>query len=207
VLATPNPSKTQNRADGATHNGKGAAGGGKAISEELQGNQALKALFGALYTLAKEKINDTARIAYVAIAVDFLLIFFLMLLPEYPWALDARHALYKVAFYVEFHLPIAYAGYRVYLGVFYVLVATLYLSTCICVWVGWCFKNDSFPFLWPIKVARIVVSLFVSMFYIASLNIFLIAMQCKPKTDADGVRHWEHIIYHIGALRACVLVC
>ena len=89
-------------------------------------------------------------------------------------------------------------GYRAYLGVFYVLVATLFLSTGICVWVGWCFKNDSFPFLWPIKVARVVVSLFVSMFYIASLNVFLIAMQCEPSTYG-GKRHWVHLIYHLGA--------
>jgi hypothetical protein len=98
-------------------------------------------------------------------------------------------------------------GYRFYLIVFYVLVATLFVSTGICTWVGWCFKNDSFPFLWPIKVARIVVSLFVSMFYIASLNIFLIAMQCEPTLDADtGKKHWVHLIYHLGEGRGGGLV-
>ena len=84
---------------------------------------------------------------------------------------------------------------------FYVLVAVLFISAGLCVWVGWCFKNDSFPFLWPIKVARIVVSVFVSMFYIASLNIFLIAVQCKPEVDAKGHKSWKHLIYHLGALR------
>ena len=93
-------------------------------------------------------------------------------------------------------------GYRFYLIFFYVLVATLFAATGICIWVGWCFKNDSFPFLWPIKVARIVVSVFVSMFYIASLNIFLIAMQCQPHTNAAGARHWVHLIYHLGGCRA-----
>jgi len=91
-------------------------------------------------------------------------------------------------------------GYRFYLIIFYILVATLFTSAGICIWVGWCFKNDSFPFLWPIKVARIVVSLFVSMFYIASLNIFLIALQCKPELDAKGKRHWVHLIYHLGVI-------
>lgn len=89
-------------------------------------------------------------------------------------------------------------GYRFYLIVFYILVAVLFASAAICVWVGWCFKNDSFPFLWPIKVARIVVSLFVSMFYIASLNIFLICIQCVPEIGEDGRRHWMHLIYHTG---------
>lgn len=54
--------------------------------------------------------------------------------------------------------------------------------------------NDSFPFLWPIKVARVVVSLFVSMFYIASLNIFLMACACEQ--DTDGV--WKHLVFHLG---------
>eukprot|EP00879_Flechtneria_rotunda_P031050 GHRR01033887.1.p1 GENE.GHRR01033887.1~~GHRR01033887.1.p1 ORF type:complete len:216 (-),score=55.63 GHRR01033887.1:411-998(-) len=55
--------------------------------------------------------------------------------------------------------------------------------------------NDSFPFLWPIKVARVVVSLFVSMFYIASLNIFLMASAC----DKQG-GHWKHIVFDVGKL-------
>jgi hypothetical protein len=102
------------------------------------------------------------------------------------------------------YLPQTLQGYRFYLIVFYVLVATLFTSTGICVWVGWCFKNDSFPFLWPIKVARIVVSLFVSMFYIASLNIFLIALQCEPELDTSGKHHWMHLIYDIGDLQTGV---
>lgn len=84
-------------------------------------------------------------------------------------------------------------GYTFYLVVFYILVVILFLSAAVCIWVGWCFKNDSFPFLWPIKLARVVVSLFVSMFYIASLNIFLIAIQCGNHSG-----HWEHLIYGIG---------
>jgi hypothetical protein len=56
----------------------------------------------------------------------------------------------------------------------------LYLSVAICVWVAWCFKNDSFPFLWPIKFVRVVVSVFVGTLYIASINIFLTVAQCVP---------------------------
>ncbi len=82
-------------------------------------------------------------------------------------------------------------GYTFYLAIFYILVSILFGSVAILIWVGWCFKNDNFPFLWPIKVARIVVSVFVSMFYIASLNIFLIALQCDVNT-------WKHHIYGCG---------
>lgn len=80
-----------------------------------------------------------------------------------------------------------------YLVIFYILVAILFVSVAICIWVGWCFMNDSFPFLWPIKVARVVVSLFVSMFYIASLNIFLMACAC----DNEGGK-WKHLFFQLG---------
>lgn len=48
----------------------------------------LTALFGALYTLAKEKINDTPTVAMLALIIDFLMIFTLILMPEYPWKAD-----------------------------------------------------------------------------------------------------------------------
>jgi len=87
-------------------------------------------------------------------------------------------------------------GYKFYLVVFYILAGILFISVAICIWVGWCFMNDNFPFLWPIKVARVVVSLFVSMFYIASLNIFLMACACKK----DEYTHkWLHLVWHNGA--------
>ena len=91
-------------------------------------------------------------------------------------------------------------GYTFYLSVFYTLVALLLVSTAICVWVGWCFSHDSFPFLWPIRVARVVVSVFFAMFYIAALNIFLTALQCSR--GADG--HWTHLVYGLGE---CVVGC
>jgi hypothetical protein len=91
------------------------------------------------------------------------------------------------------HLPPSHPqGYTFYLVVFYILVGVLFTSIGICVWVGWCFSNDNFPALWPIKVARVVVSVFVSMFYIASCNIFLTACQCSKH---DGV--WVHSVWKI----------
>jgi hypothetical protein len=56
--------------------------------EDQQGQSILTALFGALYTLAKEKINDSASIAMLAMWIDFLMIFTLLLMPEYPWKVD-----------------------------------------------------------------------------------------------------------------------
>lgn len=87
-------------------------------------------------------------------------------------------------------------GYTFYLAIFYIMVSILFISVAICVWVGWCFMNDSFPFLWPIKVARVVVSLFVSMFYLLSLNVFLVACACNKEDDG----HWKHLYFKVGEL-------
>eukprot|EP00882_Tetradesmus_deserticola_P006573 GHRQ01006917.1.p1 GENE.GHRQ01006917.1~~GHRQ01006917.1.p1 ORF type:complete len:1485 (+),score=562.58 GHRQ01006917.1:723-5177(+) len=128
----------------------------------------------------------------LAIWVDFLMIFTLLLMPEYPWLVQSDLWLYKVFYYIQIHLPIANAGYKFYLVIFYILAAILFISVAICVWVGWCFMNDNFPFLWPIKVARVVVSVFVSMFYIASLNVFLMACACKKDSHTN---HWLHLVW------------
>ena len=69
----------------------------------------------------------------------------------------------------------------------------LFISVAICIWVAWCFKNDSFPFLWPIKFVRVVVSVFFGTFYIASINIFLTASECVPKHGT-----WIHHIWEEG---------
>ncbi len=65
--------------------------------------------------------------------------------------------------------------------------------------MAWCFRNDSFPYLWPIKFVRLVASLFFGMFYIAALNIFLVVIECAPYKG-----HWVQHIWHVRELRpAC----
>lgn len=44
------------------------------------------ALFGVLYTLAKEKISDSAAVALANIIIDFVLIVLLFITPHYQWA-------------------------------------------------------------------------------------------------------------------------
>jgi hypothetical protein len=48
----------------------------------------LLGLFGTLYTLAKEKINDSRNFALATILIDFVMVVLLFIVPEYPWALE-----------------------------------------------------------------------------------------------------------------------
>ena len=44
--------------------------------------------------------------------------------------------------------PAPTQGYGFYVSVLYVLAAAILLSLLLCIWVGWCFKNDRFPAVW-----------------------------------------------------------
>jgi hypothetical protein len=59
--------------------GKGGGGDQEGIT---------KALFGALYTLAKEKFSDSAKVALLNVFVDFVLILVIFLHLEFPWAVN-----------------------------------------------------------------------------------------------------------------------
>ena len=126
-------------------------------NNKLQSGQdsgAIKALFGALYTLAKEKVTDSNWVAMVNVIVDFILILVIFLHLEYPWAIDPDNVVFKIFFWLEIQRPLAARGLAFYEVIFYLVCGILYLSVAICAWVAWCFKNDSFPFLWPIKFVR-----------------------------------------------------
>ncbi len=101
--------------------------------------------------------------------------------------------LFKVFYMLEVHKPLSALGYKFYTIVFYILSAMLFISVAICVWVAWCFKNDSFAFLWPIKFVRVVASLFFGMFYIAALNIYLVMIECAPEHGT-----WYQHVWHKG---------
>jgi len=108
------PPRCCRRTDGAGGGG-GGAGDPLAPGQQQQHDQQQQqrqgplttAVFGVLYTLAKEKISDSKAVALASVVVDFLLIGGILLLPEYPWALPAGHGLQRLVFYIEFHLPIA----------------------------------------------------------------------------------------------------
>lgn len=63
----------------------------------------------------------------------------------------APRRIFQLMWYLEFHKPVSYQGFSFYLAVFYLLVGTLFISVVLCVYTAWCFKNNNFPFVWPIK--------------------------------------------------------
>ncbi|GIL79405.1 hypothetical protein Vretimale_18290 [Volvox reticuliferus] len=185
---------------------------GKSVENQNSNNGFTTALFGVLFTLAKEKYSDSWKVAILTVIVDFLLILAIMFNLEYPWAVDPHNGIFKFFYMLEIHKPLSTAGYKFYVIVFYLLSAMLYVSVAICVWVAWCFKNDSFPYLWPIKFVRVVASLFFGMLYIAALNIFLVIIECAPEHGVWVQHIWHkeclampHLVHSIFSILSCLI--
>ncbi|KAG2450719.1 hypothetical protein HYH02_004557 [Chlamydomonas schloesseri] len=160
--------------------GGGGGGGDVGANDLLEQNQTVQAaVFGVLYTLAKEKLDTSKRFAFAKLILDFLQCFILIVNPSYGWAIDTNAWYWKAIKWVHFSNPIIAKGYNFFVAILYVLAAALAISIMLCVWVGWCFKNDRFPYVWPIKMLRIVVATFFVVFYIGSLAIFMVALSCR----------------------------
>lgn len=46
-------------------------------------------------------------------------------------------------------------GYGAYVALLYGMVTLLAVNIGLCVWVAWCFKEQKFPVVWPIKVSTV----------------------------------------------------
>jgi ABC-type spermidine/putrescine transport system permease subunit II len=58
------------------------------------------------------------------------------------------------------------------------MFVALCLVVALCVWVGWSFKNSRFDYVWPITVLRWYGKIFFQILDIASMSVFLVAMDC-----------------------------
>ena len=123
------------------HRDAHAPGGGKENAIKGTSKSGLiVGLFGTLYTLAKEKFSDSAKVAVTTVIIDFILILVIFLNLGYPWVVNPDLFVWQVGYYAEIHKPLAAKGYVFYQAIFYVLVVLLYVSVGICFWVAWCFK-------------------------------------------------------------------
>ncbi|KAG2493479.1 hypothetical protein HYH03_008295 [Edaphochlamys debaryana] len=170
-------------ANSVASDARSMAGGGAGevgANDLLEQNQTIQAaVFGVLYTLAKEKLDTSKRFAFARLVLDFLQCFILIVNPTYGWEIDTSAWYWKAINWVHFSNPIISKGYNFFVAILYTLAGALAVSIALCVWVGWCFKNDRFPYVWPIKMLRIVVATFFVVFYIGSLAIFMVALSCR----------------------------
>ncbi|GLC41288.1 hypothetical protein PLESTB_001078900 [Pleodorina starrii] len=149
-------------------------------------------IFGVLCTLRKENNEARVRIRWVLlkIALDALQLFTTVIAPaRQGWSIDANGPAWRVVSVLNFYW-IADITYGAYLATLYVMVGLLGLHVGLCVWVAWCFKEQKFPVVWPLKALRLFSSVFFQAFDVAALNLLQLGMTCRY-TDKESRMHFD----------------
>ncbi len=142
-------------------------------------------VFGALFTITKERGTSSKRMTILGIIVDFAQLLVFIMRPSFGWSpVVASFWTFTAVF--DFDNPlIGIQTYTVYVAFFALLCLALLFSLATCVFVGYNFKNNSFPFLWPIKFVRFVFGVFLSTFFISFINFLVIAIDCDIPPGAS----------------------
>lgn len=121
--------------------------------------------------------------------LDFLQILAFTLNQNVGWSAQLG-IFWKVLSYFTIKNPIINLGYGFFLAAFSLFAAILVFSLTVCGFVGYLFKSNSFPYVWPIKFVRVVFALLVGVFYISSLKVFLFSLSCTY-SNPDSVSNFK----------------
>ncbi|GFR51520.1 hypothetical protein Agub_g13936 [Astrephomene gubernaculifera] len=149
------------------------------------------AVFGVLFTLSKE--NSETRIVYRWVLLKVLLdgwqLFTTIIQPmKQGWDINQNGRVWKVVNVLSFGW-LSGLGYSAYVAMLYGMVGMLMANIALCVWVAWCFKEQRFPVIWPIKVLRLFTSVFFQALDVTSLNLLQVGISCR----LSGPGHHLHL--------------
>ncbi|GIL80540.1 hypothetical protein Vretimale_16032 [Volvox reticuliferus] len=138
------------------------------------------AVFGVLFTLSKENSETRIVIRWVLLKIllDGWQVFTTVIQPSQGWDIKEDGTAWRIVSVLGFGW-VADLGYGAYVALLYGMVALLAANIGLCVWVAWCFKEQKFPVVWPIKVLRFFTSVFFQAFDIASLNLLQVGITCQ----------------------------
>ncbi|PNG99633.1 hypothetical protein TSOC_014584, partial [Tetrabaena socialis] len=117
------------------------------------GSNLEQGVLGVLYTLSKENSDTRVVIhwALLKIVLDAWQVLTTIVQPaQQGWDINSKSTWWQSIAVLNFAW-LGGMGYGAYLAVLYAMVAALGLNVVLCVWVAWCFKEQKFPVVWPIK--------------------------------------------------------
>ncbi|EFJ45177.1 hypothetical protein VOLCADRAFT_94617 [Volvox carteri f. nagariensis] len=124
----------------------------------------LSGIFGVLYTLRKENNEARIRLRWVILKIllDAWQLFTTVIIADRQgWSIHAS------------------GPYGAYLALLYVMVGLLALHMGLCAWVAWCFQEQKFPVVWPLKALRLSSTVFFQTFDVAVLNLLQLGISCR----------------------------
>ncbi len=68
----------------------------------------------------------------------------------------------------------------------YILAAALSISIGLCIWVGWCFKNDRFPYIWWVAAMHVPLLHYRITTHVSCVSFSRRLMVCKSTAFAVG---------------------
>ncbi|GIL50719.1 hypothetical protein Vafri_6875, partial [Volvox africanus] len=139
------------------------------------------AIFGVLYTLRKENNETRVRIRWVLLKIllDAWQLFATVISPaSQGWTINAHGWAWTVVSVLNFNW-LSDLSYGWYLVLLYVMVGLLGLHVGLCLWVAWCFKEQKFGVVWPIKLLRLYSSVFFQAFDVAAMNLLELGFTCR----------------------------
>ncbi|KAG2494507.1 hypothetical protein HYH03_007275 [Edaphochlamys debaryana] len=119
------------------------------------------------------------------------------------WDIDSNGTAWDIVGVLNFQW-LSGLGYSVYLVVLYGMVSLLAINVGLCVWVAWCFKEQKFPVVWPIKVLRVFSSVFFQAFDVACLNLLQASGRAQG-LEGVGCTSAPHLMHAIVSALSLIL--
>ncbi|KAG2449445.1 hypothetical protein HYH02_005592 [Chlamydomonas schloesseri] len=169
--------------------------GGDGADEVEKGRPLETGLFGVLYTLSKERVDDSRAIATAKMLLDFLQQLVMLLGTQYgwfPWFTTWTASLtwmWEGLSYLDFAAKLSDVSYVLYEVALYGIGGLLALSLALCAYVGYCFRRHRFTYVWPVWFLRVVVSVFLQTFYVSAMGIFFVNINCHWLAPAGSEHH------------------
>ncbi|GAX73357.1 hypothetical protein CEUSTIGMA_g810.t1 [Chlamydomonas eustigma] len=138
----------------------------------------LKGIFGVIYTVSRERIVTWKFVAF-KIIFDVWQLLTLVINPQYGWYFDGSQMWWQVLDFVQLNYFMTARGVTFYLVCLYIFAALVFFTLALCIWVAWSFKNQQFDYVWPITFLRLFGVVFFQMLDIASMTMFLMALDCR----------------------------
>jgi hypothetical protein len=132
----------------------------------------------------QDRAPPSQKVAVFVMVSETVQLLVFVLNSKFPWGrvvFDMASQLQNL----QMQNPLISLGYTMYLIAFWVLTSIVVACLGICVYVGYSFRENKFTLLWPIIFVRRVFSLFVTILFTSTLNMFLSSWDCKTVGQAQ----------------------
>ncbi|KAJ9529670.1 hypothetical protein QJQ45_014402 [Haematococcus lacustris] len=111
--------------------------------------------------------------------LDWLQLFLLIVNPSYGWAIDPSNKVWQAFSFIQLNYFMTARGYLFFLVCLYTMSGCLVTNLALCIWVSKSFQANKFDHVWPIAWLKVFSLVFYQVLDIASLTLFLIALDCQ----------------------------